>query len=110
MKQSLFIMALVLFSTGCGALKCNPKSCKTNAIWGASINSPRSYTLGKIQMEEVIEIKTKEQFLVFYDRELELRELLSEHDIKCSEVKSLRLIMSTSWFFWRKVSLKVVKN
>ena len=110
MKQSLFMMALVLFSTGCGVLKVNPKSCKTDAIWDASINSSRSYTLGNVELEEVIEIKAKEQFLVFYDTELELKELLLEHDIECSDVKRLRLIMSTSWFFWREVSLKVVKN
>ena len=110
MKQSFFIMALVLFSTGCRALKVNPKSCKTDAIWGASFNSPRSHTFGKIEIEEVIEIKAQEQYLVFFDRDLLLRDLLSEHGIQCSEVKKLRLVMSTSWFFCREVSLKVVKN
>ena len=110
MKQSFFIMALVLFSTGCGVLKVNPKSCKTDAIWGASLKSPKSYTFGKVEIEEVIEIKAQEQFLVFFDQDLSLSDLLNEHGIQCSEVKKLRMVMSTSWFFWREVSLKVVKN
>ena len=110
MKQSFFIMALVLLSTGCGALKVNPKSCRTDAIWGSSLNSPRSHTFGKVVVEEVIEIKAEEQFLVFFDKELLLSDLLNEHGIQCAEVKKLRLVMSTSWFFWREVSLKVVKN
>ena len=109
MKQSLFMMALVLFSTGCGALRINPKSCRTDAVWGSSPNSSRGITHEVMEEERVIDIKAKEQFFVFYDRDIRLRDLLNEHGIKCEEVKKLRLVMSTSWFFWREVSLKVVK-
>lgn len=110
MKKLFFMMALVLSATGCGALRINPKSCKTDAIWGISPNATRGITRDEQEEERVIDIKAKEQFFVFYDRDVRLRDLLEEHGIKCEEVKRLRLVINTSWFFWREVSLKVVKN
>ena len=112
MKQSLFIMALVLFSTGCGVLKVNSKGCKTDAVWGASPNSSRGLSREKMKAEEdvFLDIKGREQFSVFFDREVWLSGLLEEHNINCSEVKKLRMVINTSWFFWREISLKVVKN
>lgn len=110
MKKSLFMMALVLFSTGCGALKINPKSCRTDAIWGASPNAVRGITREEQEDERVIDLKAKEEFFVFYDQDVRLRDLLAEHGMKCEEVKKLRLTIKTSWFFWREVSLKVVKK
>lgn len=110
MKKLFFMMALVLSATGCGALRINPKSCKTDAVWGLSPNAVRGITREEQEEDRVVDIKAKEQFFVFYDRDIRLRDLLSEHGIKCEEVKKLRLVMSTSWFFWREVSLKVVKQ
>ena len=104
------MMALVLFSTGCGALRVNPKSCKTDAVWGLSANAVRGITRAELEEEKVIDIKAKEQFLVFYDRDIRLRDLLFEQGIKCEEVKKLRVVINTSWFFWREISLKVVKK
>lgn len=110
MRKTAFVMMLVLFSTGCGALKINPKSCKTDAVWGSSPNSSRAITHDEIAEEESIDLKAKESFFVFYNRDIRLRDLLNEHGIKCEEVKKLRLVMKTSWFFVREISLKVVKN
>lgn len=110
MKKLGVWMVLVLSATGCGALRINPKSCKTDAVWGTSPNAVRGITREEQEEERVIDIKAKEQFFVFYDRDIRLRDLLEEHGIKCEEVKRLRLVMNTSWFFWREVSLKVVKQ
>ena len=110
MKRSLFMMALVLFSTGCGALRVNPKGCKTDAVWGLSNDAVRGITRAELEEEAVIDIKAKEQFLVFYDRDIRISDLLLEQAIKCEEVKKLRVVINTSWFFWREVSLKVVKK
>lgn len=103
-------MSLVLFATGCGTFRVNPKSCKTNAVWGASPTSSREITREELEEEKIIDLKTKEEFYVFYNRDLRLRDLLEEHGIKCEEVKKLRVVIKTSWFFMREVSLKVVKN
>ncbi len=108
--KKLMVMSLVLLATGCGTLRVNPKSCKTNAVWGASPTSSREITREELEDEKVIDLKTKEEFYVFYDRDLRLRDLLEEHGIKCEEVKKLRVVIKTSWFFMREVSLKVVKN
>ncbi len=108
MKVGL-ILGLV-FLTGCGTLKITPRSCKTNAIWGADPDSTREITREELEEDKVLDIKAREQFYVFYDRELRLRDLLEEHGIKCEEVKKLRVEIKTSWFFMREVFLKVVKN
>ncbi len=101
MKKLVIILGTVLMISGCGSLKVNPKSCKSSAVWGS----------GTEQVDEkVIDLKAKERFYVFYDRDLRIRDLLEEHGIKCEEIKSLRIEISTTMFFLRKVSLKVVKN
>lgn len=109
MKITLMFV-LFLTSTGCGTLRVNPKSCKTNAVWGTSPNSSRETTREDLEDERIIDLKAKEEFYVFYDRDLRLRDLLEAHGIKCEEVKKIRVVIKTSWFFVREVSLKVVKN
>lgn len=109
MRSFLVVMSLV-FLTGCGTLRINPKSCKTNAVWGASPASSREITREELEEEKVIDIKASEEFYVFYDRDIRLRDLLEEHGIKCEEVKKIRMEIKTSWFFLREVSMKVVKN
>ncbi|AUN98107.1 hypothetical protein DOM21_10740 [Bacteriovorax stolpii] len=109
MKKVMLVMALVMLS-GCGSLRINPKSCKTNALWGTNPLSSREITREEIEEEKVIDIKAREQFYVFYDRDLRLRDLLEEHGIKCEEVKKIRVEMTTKWFFVREIALKVVKN
>lgn len=110
MKKLVVVISFVLLTTGCGTLRINPKSCKTSAVWGATPASSREITREELEEEKVIDLKTKEEFYVFYDRDLRLRDLLEEHSIKCEEVKKLRVVIKTSWFFMREVSLKVVKN
>lgn len=107
--KKVLVMSLVLL-TGCGNLRINPKSCKTNAVWGFNPSSIREISREELKETEAITLKAKEKFYVFYDRDLRLRDLLEEHAIKCEEVKKLRVEISTSWFFIREVSLKVVKN
>lgn len=108
MKKAI-VMSLVLL-TGCGSLRINPKSCKTNAVWDFNPLSIREISREAIKEKEAVILKAREKFYVFYDRDLRLRDLLEEHAIKCEEVKKLRVEISTSWFFIREVSLKVVKN
>lgn len=110
MKKLIVVTGFLLLASGCGTLRVNPKSCKTNAVWGSSPISSRETTREELENEKVIDLKTKEEFYVFYDRDLRLRDLLEEHGIKCEEVKKIRIVIKTSWFFMREVSLKVVKN
>lgn len=109
MKKVILVMSLAVLS-GCGSLRINPKSCKTNGLWGTNPLSTREITREEIEEEKVIDIKSREQFYVFYDRDLRLRDLLEEHGIKCEEVKKIRVELTTKWFFVREVALKVVKN
>jgi DNA-binding Xre family transcriptional regulator len=88
----------------------NPKSCKTDGVWGANPLATREITREELEEEKVIDIKARESFYVFYDRDLRLRDLLEEKGIKCEEVKKLRLQIETKWFILREVSLKVVKK
>ena len=110
MIKLMVVISLVLLATGCGTLRVTPRSCKTNALWGVSPSSSREITREELEEEKVIDLKTKEEFYVFYDRDLRLRDLLEEHGIKCEEVKKLRVVIKTSWLFMREVTLKVVKN
>ena len=101
---------IVLLATGCGALRINPKSCKTEGVWGANPNSSREITREEIEDEKTLDIKSKEEFYVFYDRDVRLRDILAEQGIKCEEVKKLRVIVTTSWFFKREIRVLVVKK
>lgn len=103
-------MVLMFFLTGCGSLKINPRACKTKAVWGSSPYSTRGLTRDEIMDEQVMDLKARETFLVFYDRDLRLVDLLKEHEIKCEDVKRIRVEIKTTWFFIREVVLKVVKN
>lgn len=104
-------LALVLtLTTGCASLRINPKNCKTNALWGSSPQTAWGAKKDELEQEKVLDLKMKETFLVFYNRDLRLRDLLEEHGIKCEEVKKVRVKISTTLFFMREVSLKVVKD
>ena len=100
MKMLILISTMFLVSS-CGALRISPKSCRTEAVWGSSELAAK---------ENPIEIKAKETYYAFTDVDLKLRDLLAENGIKCEEVKSVRVVISTSWLFMRDVSLKVVKK
>lgn len=105
-----FLIVFFLFSfVSCGSLRVNPKGCQTNGVWGNNPKATRAITKGEIEEEKSIDLKATENFLVFYNRDLRLRDLLEEHDIKCAEVKKIRVAITTKWFFIREVSLKVVK-
>ncbi|MBC7429297.1 MAG: hypothetical protein H7336_11835 [Bacteriovorax sp.] len=101
---------ILLSATGCGSLKITPKNCKTNAVWGSNPTSMRESTREEMDDERIIDLKAKDAFYVFSDREIRIRDILEQHGIKCEEVKKLRVEITTSWFFKREVSLKVVKN
>jgi hypothetical protein len=109
-RKSSSLIVLVLLATGCGALRISPQGCRTDAVWGASPTSTREITRAEVEEEKVMDVKAKEKFFVFHDREIKLRHLLEENGINCGEVKKLRVVISTSWFAWREVALKVVKK
>lgn len=104
------IVFVLLLATGCGALRINPKGCRTEAVWGSNPNSTREITREDLEEESTIDLKSKEEFLVFFDRDLRLRDILEEHGIKCEEVKKLRVVVTTSMFFMREVRVLVVKK
>lgn len=109
MKITLMVFTVML-ATGCGALRINPKSCKTEGVWGANPNSTREITREEVLDEKVLDIKSKEEYFVFYDRDIRLRDILAAEGIKCEEVKKLRVVVTTSWFFKREVRVLVVKK
>ena len=111
MKRSNYflLVTLLLSLTSCGSLRVNPKGCQTDGVWGSNPKATRAITKGEIEEEKSIDLKASENFLVFYNRDLRLRDLLEEHNIKCGEVKKIRVAVTTKWFFIREVSLKVVK-
>ncbi len=109
MRKAMMIMSFVLLS-GCGSLRINPKSCKTDAVWGSDPLSSREITREELEEESVVDLKVQGPFYVFGDEDLRLRDLLEEHGLTCEGVKKLRVRISTKWFFIREVSLKVVKK
>jgi hypothetical protein len=104
------VLCVLFLLSGCGSLKVTPKNCKTNAEWSAGPATKREMTHEEQQDEKVIDLRAKDEFYVFSDREIRLRDILEEHGIKCEEVKKLRVEIKTSWFIKREVLLKVVKN
>lgn len=111
MKRSFTIFVMALLFSSCGVLKITPRSCSTEAAWGASPESTREITKTEIiEAEKSVDVKMKEKIFVFHDHEIKLRDLLDQEGIKCKEVKKLRVLVFTRFFFWREVTLKVVKN
>lgn len=95
-------------TAGCGALRINPKGCKTDALWGSNPLSSREIT--KEEMEDAQrEVTGKKELTVITDTDIRLRDLLEENGIKCGEVKKLRVRISTKWIFFREIELKVIK-
>ena len=109
MKITTMVFMLLL-ATGCGALRINPKGCRTDAVWGSNPLSTREITRENLEDKSTIDLKSKEVFFVFYDRDIRLRDILEEHGVKCEEVKKLRVVITTSWFFKREVNILVVKK
>ncbi|MBY0416028.1 MAG: hypothetical protein K2Q18_17790 [Bdellovibrionales bacterium] len=110
MKKSGCLIALVLLSTGCGALRITPRSCKTDAIWGANPDSTRGLTKIEALEEENMEIINKGKIFVLGNREIKLRDLLEESGIHCDDVRKIRVVIGTTAFFWRDITLKVLKK
>ena len=110
MKRIVLIVFILLFASSCGTLKITPRSCKTKAVWGSSPLSSRENTRREMDDEKIIDLKAKDDFYVFYDREIKIADILMDHGIHCKDVKKLRVEITTSWFFKREVSLKVIKN
>ena len=109
MKITMMVFMLLL-ATGCGALRINPKSCRTDAVWGSNPLSSREVIRENLEDKSTINIKSKESFFVFYDRDIRLRDILKKHGVRCEEVKKLRVVITTSWFFKREVNILVVKK
>jgi hypothetical protein len=99
MRKLLLICGSLFLVCSCGSLKINPKNCKTEAVWGSP--DPK---------EAVIEVKSRSSYYVFGDQEVKLSDILAENAIECEAVKSVRVVVSTSWLFVRDMSLKVVKK
>jgi hypothetical protein len=104
------MMGIILIATsGCGALKVTSRYCKTDAVWGSNPQSIREATREELDDEKVLDLKASDEYFVFYDLEVRIKDILEAHGIKCEEVKKLRMEIKTSWFFKREVFLKVVK-
>ena len=108
--KTLVMLIVLVSASSCGTLRINPRSCKTYAVWGNSPDFNWGVSRDELENEKVIDLKMKETFIVFYNRDLKLRELLEDHGIKCEDVKKVRVKIKTSLFFMREISLKVVKN
>jgi hypothetical protein len=107
--KSILIVCFLFSLVSCGSLRVNPKGCQTDGVWGSNPKATRAISKGEMEEEKSIDLKATENFLVFYNRDLRLKDLLEEHNIKCVEVKKIRVAVTTKWFFIREVSLKVVK-
>lgn len=107
--NNFLIVLISFFLSSCGSLRVNPKGCQTDGVWGSNPKATRAITKNEIEEEKSIDLKATENFLVFYNRDLRLKDLLQEHNIKCEEVKKIRVGITTKWFFIREVSLRVVK-
>lgn len=108
MKKWVWFFLMVYLSAGCAALRINPKGCKTNALWGSNPLSSREITREEVE-DSRKEITGKKKLTVVTDTDIRLRDLLEENGIKCSEVKKIRVQISTRWIFFREIDLKVIK-
>ena len=99
MKKIFLLLALLFFSS-CGSLKLSPQGCRTDGYWGEAI------PLGKSGRE----IKLSSVYYVWnVDYEVKLKQLLEEHKIDCSEIKSMRIEISSSYFIKRELTVFVQK-
>ena len=101
MIKLVFLMTFFISLTSCGTLRVSPQNCKTNdGVWG---DSKRDY----IQATEMKYSKTYNVF--FTNLDVRLRDFLKEFNIKCSEVKKIRMDIKSTFFVSRTLDVYIEK-
>jgi hypothetical protein len=90
MMKLAIILFFSLFVSSCGTLRVTPQNCKTNdGVWG---DSKRDY----IQSTEKKYSKTYKVY--FSNIDVRLRDFLVEFNVKCSDIKKLRMDVKSVFF------------
>ena len=103
MKINALLSILLIFAlTSCGTFRVTPQNCKTNeGVWG---DSKRDYI-------EASEFKYSKTYMVLFSNvDVRLRDFLKEFNVKCSEVKKLRMDVKSVFFVNRTLDVYVEKN
>lgn len=108
MKKGSIVMAL-FFLTSCGSIRVVPKGCKTEATYGANPLSTREVTYQELE-EQRRQSVVKKSFTVFKDTDVRIKDLLEEANMKCEDLKKLRVSIKTSWFVFREVEIKAIRR
>jgi hypothetical protein len=98
---TIFLIFVCLTLASCGTLRVTPQNCKTNnGLWG---DSKRDY----IQASEFKFSKTYMIYLTNVD--IRLRDFLKEFNVKCTDVKKLRMDVKTTFFVKRTLDVYIEK-
>ena len=91
MKFLILVIVLIL-SASCGSMSITPRGCQTQGSWGSE--------------ESINDIKISESYYLTTDEvEVKLKDLLAKHDVKCSQIKNLRIKIISSFFVKRTVEI-----
>lgn len=95
------MIALSLTTVSCGTLRVTPQSCKTpDGVWG---DSKRDYI-------QATEYKFSKTYKVFFSNvDIRLRDFLKEFNVKCADVKKLRMDVKSTFFIDRTLDVYIEK-
>lgn len=88
----LILILVLLLSVSCGSMSITPRGCQTQGSWGSE--------------ETINDIKISESYYLTTDEvEVKLKDILAKHDIKCGQIKTLRIKINSSFFVKRTVEI-----
>ena len=89
--KNIFFITSCLLLTSCGSLTLSPSGCPNKGLWGSE------------QKNEVL--ITEDYYLWGDDTDIRLHDFLDQHGVKCEQIKSLRVKITTTFFVKRTVEV-----
>jgi hypothetical protein len=95
--KNICLFSCFVLMVGCGSITVSPHLCKTQAIWTS-----------EEQNNELI--LSEDYFLGMDDQEVKIKDMLEIKNIKCDQLKTMRLKIHTTFFVKRTVEIYYTLN
>lgn len=109
MKTILTFLVLLILA-GCSSVKVVPSACQTSGVWGDNPTLARELRLKDLEEEEKIDERAKRSYFTFSKSTVRIKDIANDASIDCRDIKKMRMEISSKFFFFKEVKLKIVKK
>lgn len=102
----VYLLVFILLLQGCSSISLGVKSCNTSAIWASSFEQTRHLDARALNDNAIMINYEKTYFVPFY-KKIELVQILSENNLNCADVKTLRVVIDSKYMVFKKVKVFV---